>query len=321
MAQGAPPPGLRRWPASPQGSVLGEDREAFRAWQTETRRRLRDMLGIPRNRVSLEAEKRGQIESDGIVIEKWVFTSEPGSRVPAVLYRPKQPSGRMPAIVLTFGHGGSKSQWQYNYAGQLYARMGLACLALDPLGEEERHCEGRLGTRAHDPKPVSDRADKAGRLIMGKLVFDTMRGIDLLLERDDVDPRRIGVAGNSLGGAKAGWLAAVEPRIKMAIVSGWAYHDITLRSKYCTKLPNERMREELSWTEYAALAAADDASGAAEAPAAPRLSLREQELVTLVAQGRTDAQIAGQLYISIRTVRSHLDRIREEAQIIQSEIS
>jgi DNA-binding CsgD family transcriptional regulator len=42
------------------------------------------------------------------------------------------------------------------------------------------------------------------------------------------------------------------------------------------------------------------------------LSARERELVTLVAQGRTDAQIAAQLYISIRTVRSHLDRIRDK---------
>ena len=42
------------------------------------------------------------------------------------------------------------------------------------------------------------------------------------------------------------------------------------------------------------------------------LSGRERELVTLVAQGRTDAQIAAELYISVRTVRSHLDRIRDK---------
>ena len=42
------------------------------------------------------------------------------------------------------------------------------------------------------------------------------------------------------------------------------------------------------------------------------LSARERELVILVAQGRTDAEIAAQLYISIRTVRSHLDRIRDK---------
>ena len=50
-------------------------------------------------------------------------------------------------------------------------------------------------------------------------------------------------------------------------------------------------------------------------PAAPdpgKLSARERELVTLVAQGRTNAQIADQLYISIRTVSSHLDRIRDK---------
>jgi DNA-binding CsgD family transcriptional regulator len=42
------------------------------------------------------------------------------------------------------------------------------------------------------------------------------------------------------------------------------------------------------------------------------LSNRERELVILVAHGHTDAQIAGQLYISLSTVRSHLDRIRDK---------
>ena len=48
------------------------------------------------------------------------------------------------------------------------------------------------------------------------------------------------------------------------------------------------------------------------AAALPRLSPRERELITLVAQGRTDAQIAAQLYITVRTVSSHLDRIRDK---------
>jgi len=48
------------------------------------------------------------------------------------------------------------------------------------------------------------------------------------------------------------------------------------------------------------------------APGSGQLSARERELVTLVAQGRTNAQIAGQLYISVRTVGSHLDRIRDK---------
>jgi predicted ATPase/DNA-binding CsgD family transcriptional regulator/transcriptional regulator with XRE-family HTH domain len=48
------------------------------------------------------------------------------------------------------------------------------------------------------------------------------------------------------------------------------------------------------------------------APGSGQLSARERELVILVAQGRTNAEIAAQLYISVRTVGSHLDRIRDK---------
>src|ERR1022692_3742630 len=48
-------------------------------------------------------------------------------------------------------------------------------------------------------------------------------------------------------------------------------------------------------------------------PRLPQLSAREREIVTLVARGHTDTQIAGQLYISVSTVRSHLERIRDKS--------
>ena len=233
-----------------------KDAEAFTAWQRQTRLRLAQMLGIPTQRTALKPESRGRFEQDGVTVEKWIITSEPGSRIPAVLYRPKNPRGRMPGVVLTFGHGGSKSHPSYNYLGQLYAKMGVACLAMDPVGEEERHVEGRTGTRAHDPAAVHQRAWNAGRPIMGKLVFDTMRGVDFLLARGDVDSQRVGVAGNSLGGAKAGWMAVLDTRLRFAIVSGWAFDDATVRfGKFCTRVPNEQMRKMLSWSEYLSLAA------------------------------------------------------------------
>jgi DNA-binding CsgD family transcriptional regulator len=65
--------------------------------------------------------------------------------------------------------------------------------------------------------------------------------------------------------------------------------------------------------EYALLLAEDP--GPPQPPDAAglgRLSARERELVTLVAQGLTNAQIATRLYISPRTVSSHLDRIRDK---------
>jgi predicted ATPase/DNA-binding CsgD family transcriptional regulator len=63
--------------------------------------------------------------------------------------------------------------------------------------------------------------------------------------------------------------------------------------------------------EYALMLTAADPPPAGE-PDAARLSARERELVTLVALGHTNAQIAAQLYISVRTVSSHLDRIRDK---------
>jgi predicted ATPase/DNA-binding CsgD family transcriptional regulator len=42
------------------------------------------------------------------------------------------------------------------------------------------------------------------------------------------------------------------------------------------------------------------------------LSPRERELITLVAQGHTNAEIAARLHISVRTVTSHLDRVRDK---------
>jgi DNA-binding CsgD family transcriptional regulator len=64
--------------------------------------------------------------------------------------------------------------------------------------------------------------------------------------------------------------------------------------------------------EFATVVTDPDSQGPQAPPGLAQLSAREQELVILVAQGRTDAQIAGQLYISVRTVRSHLDRIRDK---------
>jgi predicted ATPase/DNA-binding CsgD family transcriptional regulator len=64
--------------------------------------------------------------------------------------------------------------------------------------------------------------------------------------------------------------------------------------------------------EYALMLTAAGPQPPTAAPGLEGLSPRERELVTLVAQGHTDAQIAGQLFISVRTVSSHLDRIRDK---------
>jgi DNA-binding CsgD family transcriptional regulator len=64
--------------------------------------------------------------------------------------------------------------------------------------------------------------------------------------------------------------------------------------------------------EYALLLAAGDPATPQTPPELSQLSPREHELVTLVAGGSTNAQIAIQQYIGVRTVGSHLDRIRDK---------
>jgi DNA-binding CsgD family transcriptional regulator/tetratricopeptide (TPR) repeat protein len=63
------------------------------------------------------------------------------------------------------------------------------------------------------------------------------------------------------------------------------------------------------------------AASAVTAPAAGRaatcspaclLSEREREIVALLADGASDTQIAGRLFVSVNTVRSHLERIRDK---------
>jgi len=64
--------------------------------------------------------------------------------------------------------------------------------------------------------------------------------------------------------------------------------------------------------EYALMLAAAPLAAVPADEGLVKLSPRERELVTLVARGRTDAQIAAQMYISVRTVSTHLDRIRDK---------
>jgi pimeloyl-ACP methyl ester carboxylesterase len=60
---------------------------------------------------------------------------------------------------------------------------------------------------------------------MCQSIVDLRRGIDYLESRPDIDPDRIAVFGGSLGGWIGSILAAVEPRIKTAILSVPATED------------------------------------------------------------------------------------------------
>jgi DNA-binding CsgD family transcriptional regulator len=70
-----------------------------------------------------------------------------------------------------------------------------------------------------------------------------------------------------------------------------------------------RMRAEAALAKHAPRSTSVRAGSIADAW---KLSARERELLSLVGLGRTDKQIAAELVISLATVRSHLDRIRDK---------
>jgi hypothetical protein len=53
------------------------------------------------------------------------------------------------------------------------------------------------------------------------MLHDDLRALDYLARRPEVDPRRLGCVGLSVGGYRSFLLAALSPRIKAAVAVGW----------------------------------------------------------------------------------------------------
>lgn len=75
-----------------------------------------------------------------------------------------------------------------------------------------------------DAKDLNDAVEKHRErhpqsLGMAKMLYDAMRGVDVLVSLPDVDAKRIGAVGHSLGAKEALYLAAFDERIKAAVAS------------------------------------------------------------------------------------------------------
>lgn len=186
--------------------------------QRHWREQIRKTLFIPDPLPALDAKIHGRFEPEpGIVAERVTYATQFGLRVPAILYLPKERKGKIPALIVVNGHGGDKYSWYAFYSGILYARAGAAVLTFDPIGEGERHRERKSGTRAHDQKQEPrEMAQRMG----GLLVLDVMRAAHYLGSRPEVDSRRIGAMGYSLGSFLVALAGAVEPRLHACVLTG-----------------------------------------------------------------------------------------------------
>ena len=61
----------------------------------------------------------------------------------------------------------------------------------------------------------------AGFTWSGVMYWDDVRTVDYLVTRPEVDKKRIGCVGLSVGGLRSCHLAALDDRIKAAVAVGW----------------------------------------------------------------------------------------------------
>jgi cephalosporin-C deacetylase-like acetyl esterase len=184
------------------------------------------MLGGPLQRTPLNPRVTGVVDRPGYRIEKLTFESRPRLYVTANLYLPAA-EGRHPAILAPLGHSATGKAWpSYQKLFSNLARKGYAVLAYDPFGQGERieYPGNRAGQSALGGG--TSEHEYAGRrlILLGAnfglfRVWDGIRGIDLLLTRAEVDPERIGCCGQSGGGTLTQFLAALDSRIRVAVVS------------------------------------------------------------------------------------------------------
>lgn len=195
---------------------LPQQGDSVEKWRTQRRRELQEMLGLwpMPPRADLKATITGTLEKNGLVVEKLHFQSLPGLYVTGNFYRPKTITGPLPTILYVCGHSrvkiagvayGAKTAYQHH--GIWFAREGYCCLVIDTLqlGEIEGIHHGTYSEkmwwwigRGYTPAGVE--------------AWNSMRALDYLATRTEVDMKRIGVTGRSGGGAYTWWLGALDDR-------------------------------------------------------------------------------------------------------------
>jgi dienelactone hydrolase len=186
--------------------------------QQQWRSRIRAALFVPEPLPNLETQIHGQFEpAPGVVGQRVTYQTQFGLRVPAILYLPQEHSGKLPALIVVNGHGGDKYSWYAFYSGILYARAGTAVLTYDPIGEGERNIDRKSGSRAHDKVLTPD---EMGRRMGGLMVTDVMQAVSFLRSRPEVDSKRIGAMGYSMGSFILSIAGAADDRLNSCVLVG-----------------------------------------------------------------------------------------------------
>jgi len=184
------------------------------------RRTLTRLLGRTPARAPLRAKLLERVRLPGIVREKVSYAVEPGERVSAYLFLPEG-KGRRPAVLCIHQHhrefhlgksepAGLAGSSEQAYALELAGR-GYVTLAPDLICFEERRHQKLSGVDYERFEAMRRLA--GGSCLQAKMLWDLGRAVDYLIGRREVDGRRIGCLGHSLGGQETLFLSALDRRI------------------------------------------------------------------------------------------------------------
>ncbi|HZT28606.1 MAG TPA: acetylxylan esterase [Bryobacteraceae bacterium] len=152
---------------------------------------------------------------------------QPRFYVTANLYVPQTGKPPYPAVLQPVGHSlAAKNRAFYQNLSLGLVKSGFVVLTYDPLGQGERRIfydpaleDSKVGSTTMEHQMVGIQSLLAGESIARYMIWDGMRGIDLLQSRPEVDARRIGVSGCSGGGTLTTYLAALDERVRVAAPS------------------------------------------------------------------------------------------------------
>ena len=200
------------------------DIETLDEWKAKRKvyhKQLFEALGLEPfpKKTDLKPVITGRVEHDEFTVENLHFQPMPGLYVAANLYIPKNITEPAPTILYVCGHAigikdgvryGNKVPYQYHAAW--FARNGYVCFVIDTIHRGE--IEGiHHGTHQYDMWWWNSR----GYSSAGLEAYNSIRALDYLETRKEVDKDRFGVTGRSGGGAYSWWLAALDERVKVAV--------------------------------------------------------------------------------------------------------
>jgi dienelactone hydrolase len=217
----------------------GESAPDARAWQIAFRGQLETLLGSFRPPQQWETILERTIELPDHVREERLLTAPGRDPVPVYLLRPRTPAGtssrKRAGILAIHGHGlgydtivgrddtpelkAELQRFRYDYGLQLVRRgYVVAAPCLTPFG---RRLSKNNATPRGDACEVTHlRLSMLGRNLISENLHDCLWALDFLAAQPDVDRERLGCVGLSLGGRMTMLAAAVEPRIRAAVMAG-----------------------------------------------------------------------------------------------------